>query len=94
MASSQSTEANPTSHTSPNRVSLLVSEYRLAIYGLVAILSVWFLGYAVDLLAGPYNDSTNLAHTVSGLLGATAMVIALCAVLVGSLWAVLVVSNR
>jgi hypothetical protein len=76
------------------RVGFVLSEHRLVVYGALGVFAVWMSGYVVDLLAGPYSESTELAHTISGLLGATAMVLALCGALVSALWAVLILSNR
>ena len=76
------------------RLLQFVSEHRVAAYGVALVGSIWFLGYGLDLAAGGYSESTDLVHTISGLLGATAMVAALCAVFVGLLWAGLFVRNR
>ena len=94
MASQLSTRLQRDSDSAIDRLKFVLSEYRLVVYGALGVFGVWMSGYVVDILAGPYSESTELAHTVSGLLGAAAMVLALCGLFVLLLWGGLFVSNR
>lgn len=94
MASTQSTDLRDEGGSVTDRVWFVLSKYRTIVYGALAVLAIWMSGYALDVLAGPYNESTKLVHIVSGLLGAAALVVAICGLVVALLWAGLVLSNR
>ncbi|WP_152421558.1 hypothetical protein [Haloferax gibbonsii] len=89
MATTESLDSNTDS-----RALSALSEYTPVLYFIGSVLGILFLGYAVDILAGPLNESTVLAHQISGLLAAVALVLAICGVLVAVLWAGLFISNR
>lgn len=76
------------------RIKVVLSEYRVVGYGIAAILAVWMLGYVVDLASGPYTESTELAHTIAGMLGAAALVLAICGAFIAVLWGGLFLSRR
>jgi len=94
MTSQQSTQFQSQEYSLISRFKFFLSEHRPVVYGALGVFTIWMAGYTVDLLAGSYSDSTELAHTVSGLLGAAAMVLALCGLFVLVLWTGLIVSNR
>lgn len=93
MASTQSTETTSDSRSIASRLGFILSEYRPIVYGVVGILTLWMLGYGLDLLA-EFTGSAKLLNTIGGLLGASAMVITICGAVVTLLWGGLVLSNR
>lgn len=77
-----------------SQVRILLDQYRMLVYTFGAAVLLALLGAVIDLVSGPLTESSKLAHQISGLLGATALALGICLVLVVALWGVLVVTNR
>lgn len=77
-----------------SRVRILLDQYRALLYtfGMTVLLAV--LGATVDAASGPLTDSTKLAHQTAGLLGAAALALGICLLVVMALWGLLVVTDR
>lgn len=71
-----------------------LTQHRGLLWVVVAIGTIWMLGYVLDVVAGPYNESTRFVHIVSGLLGTAAVIFVLCSIALGLLWGAALVVTR
>lgn len=77
-----------------SRLRILLDQYRALLYTFGAAVLLAILGAGIDAASGPLTDSTKLAHQAAGLLGATALTLGICLLLVVALWSFLVVTDR
>ncbi|WP_222914720.1 hypothetical protein [Natrinema sp. SYSU A 869] len=77
-----------------SRLRILLDQYRALLYtfGVAVLLAV--LGATIDAASGSLTDSTKLAHQTAGLLGAAALALGICLLLIIALWSLLVVTDR
>ena len=77
-----------------SRLRILLDQYQALVYTFGATVVLATIGAVIDVAAGPMTDSTKLAHQISGLIGATAVVLGMCLLLIIALWSILVVTSR
>lgn len=85
--------------TGGSRFGVLFRKYRALIYASATVVGLFMLAMIIDIFAEPLAanvpgvTSPKLVHESAGLLAGSAIVFALCLVLVAALWAVLLLSN-
>lgn len=71
-----------------------LAQYKLPLSLVSAVVATGMLGYVIDIAAGPLTESTTLAHQISGLFGALALVLAICSVVLAVLWGGFLLTKR
>lgn len=77
-----------------SRLRIVVDQYRALLYTFGATISLAVLGAVIDAASGPLTEGTKFAHQAAGLLGAAALALGICLLLVAVLWGILVVTDR